>query len=145
MSRCVGRYQGYTHLLGATQQALLRKREKTTLDIVKADKDSRASIHRIGKRVPQMRADLRNTEKFVCSLYNDIKSCNVNDTKYKLFCKSQNPQSHQIPSTHAVLQKHLQCANYQSLCLEHALDARILNQEPDGQGWQVSGEELEID
>ena len=92
---------------------LLEKGKKAALDIMKADEDSRASIHRIGKRVPPMREDLRKMEKFVCSLYNDVNCCKVNDTRYKLFCKNQNLQFYQLPPTHAALQKHLQRANCQ--------------------------------
>ena len=146
MSKCVGHYQGYTHSLGVTQLALLLvKGKKAALDIVKADEDSRASIHRIGECVPPMREDLRKMEKFVCSLYNDFNCCIVNDTRYKLFCKNQNLQSYQLPPTNAALQKHLQRANYQAYVWKHALDARILNQGPDGQRWRVRGEALEID
>ena len=59
-----------------------------------------------------------------------------------LFCKNQNLQSYQLPPTHAALQKHLQRANYQAYIWKHALDARIVNQLPDGQGWRVRGESL---
>ena len=92
-----------------------------------------------------MREDLRKMERFVCSLYNNFNCCIVNDTRYKLFCKNQNLQSHQLPPSRAALQKHLQRANYQAYVWKHALDATILNQGPDGQGWWVRGEALEID
>ena len=127
-----------------TVSSFAGKGRKAALDIVKADEDSRASIHRIGECVPPMREDLRKMEKFVCSLYNDVHYCKVNDTRCKLFCKNQNLQSYQLPPTHAALQKHLQRANYQAYVWKHALDARILNQGPDGQGWRVRGEALEI-
>ena len=97
-----------------TVSSFAGKGKKAALDIVKADEDSRASIHRIGERVPPMREDLRKMERFVWSLYNDVNCCNVNDTRYKLFCKNQNLQSYQLPPTHAALQKHLQRANYQA-------------------------------
>ena len=140
VSKCVGHYQGYTHSLGATQLALLLvKGKKAALDIVKADEDSRASIHRIGECIPPMREDLRKMEKFVCSLYNDVNCCKVNNMRYKLFCKNQNLQLYQLPPTHAALQKHQQRANYQAYVWKHALDARILKQGPDGQGWRVRG------
>ena len=127
-----------------TVSSFTGKGKKAALDIVKAE-DSRASILRIGEHVPPMREDLKKMEKFVCSLYNDFNCCKVNDTRYKLFCKNQNLQSYQLPPTHAALQKHLQHANYQAYVWKHALDARILSQGPDGQGWRVRGEELEID
>ena len=128
-----------------TVSSFAGKGKKVALDILKADEGSRASILRIGERVPPMRRDLNEMEKFVCSLYNDVNCCKVNDTRYKLFCKNQNLQSYQLPPTHAALQKHLQRANYQAYVWKHALDARILSQGPDGQGWRVRGEELEID
>ena len=128
-----------------TVSSFAGKGKKVALDIVKADEGSRASILRIGERVPPMRRDLNEMEKFVCSLYNDVNCCKVNDTRYKLFCKNQNLQSYQLPPTHAALQKHLQRANYQAYVWKHALDARILSQGPDGQGWRVRREELEID
>ena len=110
-----------------TVSSFAGKGKKAALDIVKADEDSRASIHRIGERGPPMREDPRKMEKFVCSLYNDFNCCIVNDTRYKLFCKNQNLQSYQLPPTHAALQKHLQRANCQAYVWKHALDARILN------------------
>ena len=63
-----------------TVNSFAGKGKKAALDIVKADKDSRASIHRIGECVPPMR-DLRKMEKFVCSLYNDVNSCKIKDTR----------------------------------------------------------------
>ena len=118
-----------------TVSSFAGKGKKAALDIVKADEDSRASIHRIGERGPPMREDPRKMEKFVCSLYNDFNCCIVNDTRYKLFCKNQNLQSHRLPPSRAALQKHLQRANYQAYVWKRALDATILNQGPDGQGW----------
>ena len=97
-----------------TVSSFAGKGKKAALDIVKADEDSRASIHRIGERVPPMREDLRKMEKFVWSLYNDVNCCKVNDTRYKLFYKNQNLQLYQLPPTHAALQKHLQRANYKA-------------------------------
>ena len=64
-----------------TVSSFAGKGKKAALDIVKADKDSRASIPRIGEHVPPMREDLRKMEKFVCSLYNDFNCCIVNDTR----------------------------------------------------------------
>ena len=55
-----------------TVSSFAGKGKKAALDIVKADEDSRASIHRIGERGPPMREDPRKMEKFVCSLYNDF-------------------------------------------------------------------------
>ena len=122
-----------------TVSSFAGKGKKAVLDIVKADEDSRASFHRISERVPPMREDLRKMEKFVCSLYNDVNCCKVNNMRYKLFCKNQNLQLYQLPPTHAALQKHQQRANYQAYVWKHALDARILKQGPDGQGWRVRG------
>ena len=49
--------------------------------------------------------------------------------------KNQKLQSHQFPPTHAALQKHLRHVNYQAYTWEHALEARIPQQQPDGEGW----------
>ena len=84
-----------------TVSSFAGKGKKAALDVVKADENSRASIHRIGECVPPIREDLGKMEKFVCSLYNDFSCCIVNDTRYKLFCKIQNLQSYQLPPTHA--------------------------------------------
>ena len=84
-----------------TVSSFAGKGKKAALDIVKTDEDSRSSIHRIGERVPPMREDLRRMEKFVCSLYNDVNCCKVNDTRNQLFCKNQSLQSYQLPPTHA--------------------------------------------
>ena len=119
-----------------------RKGKKAALNIVKADEDNRASIHRIGERVPPMREDLKKLRSSF--VHFDVNCCKVNDTRYKLFCKNHNIQSYQLSPTHAALNKHLQRANYQAYIWKHVLDARILNQGPDGHEWRVRGEALEI-
>ena len=72
-----------------TVSSFAGKGKKAALDLVKADKDSRASINRIGEYAPPMKEDLRKMEKFVCSLYNDVNCCKINDTRYHYSAKTR--------------------------------------------------------
>ena len=84
-------------------------------------------------------------ERFVCALYNDPSCNDVNELRYKLFCKSKNLQSHQLPPTKEALtyMYHLKRANYQAFLWKHALETQT-NQAPDGHGWQMKEGQLEI-
>ena len=84
-------------------------------------------------------------ERFVCALYNDPSCNDVNELRYKLFYKSKNLQSHQLPPTKEALtyMYHLKRANYQAFLWKHALETQT-DQAPDGHGWQMKEGQLEI-
>ena len=121
------------------------KGKKSALDIVMADAEQRAHISTIGDNLPPKDDDLRKAERFICALYGDESSSNVNSTRYRLFCRNQKLQSHHLPPTRAALRNHMARANYQAYIWKRALTAQIPNQNPDGQGWRRNEDDLKID
>ena len=106
-------------------------------------KSLRQIVGSLGERVPASDEDLNKIEQFVCPLYNDLRCNSVNELRYKLFCKSKNQQSHQLPPTKAALKNHLRRVNYQAFLWKHALETQM-NQAPDGHGRQLKDGQLEI-
>jgi hypothetical protein len=89
-------------------------------------------------------ASINNLESFVCTLYNGIGSNNINETRYNMFCKRLDLQSHQLPPTRAALAFHIKRANYQCYLWKNALEAIIPGQNPEGQGWRLADGQLEV-
>ena len=123
--------------------AFATKGKKKAFDIVQLYPSLRQIVGSLGERVPASDEDLNKLEQFVCALYNDHRCNSVNELRYKLFCKSKNQQSHQLPPTKAALKNHLRRANYQAYLWKHALETQM-NQAPDGHGWQLKDGQLEI-
>lgn len=113
--------------------AFASKGKKKALDIVQSNPVLRQSVGSLGENAPARVEDLNKLEQFVCALYNDHRCNSVNELRYKLFCKSKDLQSHQLPSTKAALVSHLKRANYQAFLWKHALEPQT-DQAPDGQG-----------
>ena len=116
--------------------AFATKGKKKALDIVQLNPALRQIVSSLGERLPPNEEDLKKMERFVCALYNDPRCNDVNELRYKLFCKSKNLQSHQLPPTKGALTYHLKRANYQAFLWKHALETQT-NQAPDGHGWQM--------
>ena len=123
--------------------AFSSKGKKKALGIVQSNPGLRRVVSNLGECVPAEVQDLNMLEQFVCALYNGPKCNDVNELRYRLFCKSKNLQSHQLPPTKAALENHLKRANYQAFIWKHALEPNM-DQAPDGQGWQQKGDQLEI-
>ena len=118
------------------------KGKKKALTIVQENQVFREAVESLGDRIPF--EDFDRLEQFVCALYNDPDCKNVNDLRYKMFCKGKNLQSHQLPPSSAALVNHLKRANFQAYLWKHALDQNI-NVIPNGQGWRTKNNCLEID
>ena len=86
--------------------AFATKRKKEAFDIVQLYPSLRQIVGSLGERVPASDEDLNKIEQFACALYNDHRCNSVNELGYKLFCKSKNQQSHQLPLTKAALKNH---------------------------------------
>lgn len=123
--------------------AFATKGKKKAFQIVQLFPSLRQIVGSLGERVPASDEDLSKTEQFVCALYNDHRCNSVNELRYKLFCKSKNLQSHQLPPTKAALKNHLRRANYQAFLWKHALEAQT-DHAPNGHGWQLKEGQLEI-
>ena len=105
----------------------------------------RQIVSSFGERFPPNEELLTKMEGFVCALYNDPSCNDVNELRYKLFYKSKNLQSHQLPPTKEAVtyMYHLKRANYHAFLWKHALETQT-NQAPDGHGWQMKEGQLEI-
>ena len=107
-----------------TVSSFAGKGKKAALDVVKADENSRASIHRIGECVPPIREDLRKMEKFVCSLYNDFKL--LYSQRYEIQVILQKPECTVVPaSSHPCcpIEASTTC-KLPSLCLETCIGCK---------------------
>jgi hypothetical protein len=118
--------------------------KKKALTMIKESDVMRQNISALGETVPLLQDNVKGLEHFVCAMYGDKESLSANQTRYNLFCKSQNLQSHQLPPTESALLHHLKRANYQAYIWKHALQANIPNQDPEGEGWKVIDEQLEV-
>lgn len=123
--------------------AFATKGKKKALDIIQLNPALRRVVGSLGENIPAREEDLNKLEQFVCALYSDHRCNSVNELRYRLFCKSKNLQSHQLPPTKAALANHLRRANYQAFLWKHALETQM-EQAPDGQGWQLKEGQLEI-
>ena len=70
--------------------AFSTKGKKKALDIVQLNPALRQIVSSFGERFPPNEEDLTKMERFVCALYNDPSCNDVNELRYKLFCKSKN-------------------------------------------------------
>ena len=75
--------------------------------------------------------------RFMCLLYGDTKSMNVDECHYALF-KAGKCSDEILPPTRNSLLKHVEQANYQTGIWSRCLTAQI------GNGWQLSDGEIEI-
>lgn len=127
-----------------TVSAFVGKGKKKALEIAIKDEGIRRAVDAIGKHIPPTDDDINNLESFVCTLYNGIGSDNINETRYNMFCKRRDLQSHQLPPTRAALAFHITRANYQCYLWKNALKAIIPGQNPEGQGWRLADGQLEV-
>ena len=72
--------------------AFSTKGKKKALDIVQLNPALRQIVSSFGERFPPNEEDLTKMERFVCALLNDPSCNDVNELRYKLFCKSKNLQ-----------------------------------------------------
>lgn len=121
------------------------KGKKKAFDMVRQNPEVRSRVGVLGEEIPSQDEHLTRVEKVVCALYGDNDSHSINETRFKLFCKKQHLQSHQLPPTNAALMKHLKRANFQAYIWKNALIPRITDQRPDGEGWRIVENRLEID
>ena len=101
--------------------AFSSKGKRKALSIVHPNPGQRRIVSNLGECVHAEVQDLNMLEQFVCAFYNGSKCNDVNELRYRLFCKSKNLQSHQLPPTKAALKNHLKRTNYQAFIWEHAL------------------------
>jgi len=128
-----------------TVSTFVGKGKKKAFDMITLNPEVRSRVRVLGEEIPSRDEHLTRVEKVVCALYGDNDSHSINDTRFKLFCKNQHLQSHQLPPTNAALMKHLKRANYQAFIWKNALMPTIPNQTPEGEGWRLIDSKLQID
>ena len=83
-------------------------------------------------------------EKLFCHLYGMPEENEINDARYREFCKNKIPEPHQLPPTKDELLQHVKRANYQSFIWKRALHANPDIRSPVGNGWSLSGDMLDV-
>ncbi|CAH1277494.1 Hypp9663, partial [Branchiostoma lanceolatum] len=89
---------------------------------------------------PEMEEEcFRNSENFVCDLYQTGKApCSVDDMRYFIFCQKRQ-RNEVLPPTSDSLRQHLQRSTFQTCLWRRALKAMQNMPQPDGRGWEERG------
>ncbi|XP_057314196.1 uncharacterized protein LOC130655456 [Hydractinia symbiolongicarpus] len=83
-------------------------------------------------------------EQFVCKLYG-VSATNTDDARYKKFCSCKpTPEPQQLPPTRDALLNHCKRVSYITAIVRNSLVANPNLPSPNGHGWNVNGEKLEI-
>ena len=70
----------------------------------------------------------------------------MSELRYLLFCaEGAALSSHQLPPSIGCLKKHILRANYQAYIWRNRLEKMLILPSPDGFGWKLIDEDLEID
>ncbi len=81
-------------------------------------------------------------EAGLCHVYGHPRCREINQVRYDMLSKGN--ESHQIPPTQDALRLHIMRANYQALIWKHALDGNYKPPLPDGHGWSVKNDIIEV-
>ena len=118
-------------------------KEKWLKTVTKSDKYIFA-IQALGEDIVVDKSTTNVIEKLFCHLYGMPEENEINDARYRKFCKNKIPEPHQLPPTKDELLQHIKRANYQSLIWKRALHANPDITSPVGNGWSLSGDVLEV-
>ena len=86
---------------------------------------------------------INSLNKFVCLLYNDEVSTNVDECRYNLF-KSGKCSDETLPPNFDSLLKHMERANFQATIWNRCLSPNLNVSLPQNNGWLLSDGQLEI-
>ena len=78
------------------------------------------------------------------TLYSGNDKDGVNETRYKMFGRSKNIQSYQLPPTKSALTERIKRVIYQVYLWKSALESSVEGLQPGDQGWQLKSEKLEL-
>ncbi len=81
-------------------------------------------------------------EAGLCHVYGHPRCRDINQVRYDMLSKGN--ESHQIPPTQDALRLHIKRANYQAMLWKHALQGNYKPPSPDGHGWSVKDDTLEV-
>ena len=75
-------------------------------------------------------------EQMICHLYGMPEEVEVNNVRYKRFCKNKTPEPRQLPPTKDELLQLVKCTNYQSYIWKEALVRDLEISPPAGHQWR---------
>ena len=119
--------------------------KRKALSIMRASEDFTNAFIELGDEFSPSDSLIDQLQVFVCCLYGQTKSVEVNDARYKIFClASSSPCEQSMPPTKDALIQHTKRAAYQAAIYRRSLQPIINIPNPDGHGWTMSYNELSI-
>ena len=98
----------------------------------------------LGENIAVDESTTEKIEKLFCHLYGMPEENEINQARYRKFCKNKIPEPHQLPPTKDELLQHVKRANYQSFVWKRALYANPDIPSPIGNGWSLKDDVLEV-
>ena len=114
------------------------------LSTVEKKEEYLCALDNLGESLEVSENLFANIEHLVCHLYGMPNEVDVNNGRYKTFCKSKTPEPHQLPPTKDELLQHVKRANYQSYIWKRAFMVNPDVPSPTGHGWSENDSHLEI-
>ena len=125
-----------------TTSAFSGKGKQAGLNLVQTDALALKAMTQLGDNW-DVTEELHNLcEMFVIHLYG-VKVQSIDEARYVLFC-TKNHLSQQLPPTRDALRNHVKRANYQAAIWKHALQAKPDIPSPEGHGWTLHENILQV-
>ena len=102
------------------------------------------AIQALGENIDLDENTTSTIEKLFCHLYGMPEEDEINNARYRKFCRNKIPEPHQLPPTKDELLQHVKRANFQSFVWKKALCANPEIPSPDGNGWSLKDDMLEV-
>ena len=125
-----------------TTSAFSGKGKQAGFHLVQTDALARKTMTLIGDKWNVTEELQTLYEMFVIHLYG-LKIQSIDEARYVLFC-TKNHLSQQLPPTRDALRNHVKRANYQAAIWKHALKAKADIPSPDGHGWTLCDNTLQV-
>lgn len=97
----------------------------------------------LGSTFPPSDRLVSQLNQFVCLLYGDKTSANVNECRYSLFRKGKYSDD-VLPPNYDCLVRHIERANYQTAVWTQCQSAQVDLPSPTGNGWLLVNDNLQI-
>ena len=117
------------------------KGKATVIKKLRSSEVAQKLFGQMGERFSETKSMLQLAEQVVCKLYS-INANSVNAARYAVFCTASSESN--MPPTEDALKFHLRRANYQAAVWKRSDKARIDAPSPDGHGWKVDENSIEI-
>ena len=125
-----------------TTSAFSGKGKQAGFHLVQTDALARKTMTLIGDKWNVTEELQTLCEMFVIHLYG-LKIQSIDEARYVLFC-TKNHLSQQLPPTRDALRNHVKRANYQAAIWKHALKGKADIPSPDGHGWTLCDNTLQV-